>query len=791
MVAGCSDNTTYEKVLPVSGDEISFDPQAGKFTSKDTRTVYGFNSGDSYASFSALNISWVEGDGVRVYSPEGDNNRVYGDYSVQKGTATETNTSGYYLQKVDEPVIHWGDINKDHNFYAFYPSGQIISGLQTGTEVTANIPVTQEKGDLSTQTIDGVTWKIISPDMSYAMMAGIGKWTAGSDSRDVSLTFTPLVTVVDVVINGPSAAANVGHKIYTVSLRSSGNPIVGDFTYDVATGTFGGMSETLSEDNNIATVDCMYDVDGTATPIELGTGEKLNVKFFLLPRDIDAKDLSVSVVMEGGHVLTQSLADETSTASLVQGEIARVITPNLNPAESSNWMSMIADNVYFASQLSIPGSKHSYTYTQYPSSSIDVATDMMQCYQAIDLGAQFDQGIRAFDMKLVLSSDSESSTANVFVSGGSIGVSIADVLTTLKNKIDAVVDADGNPTECAVITINWVSNGPSEETWLSAIINNINSWSSSAGKTADGTPYIKTITSSTTMGDMRGHIAVMVNYPLSTTSVSTENVGVVLNYSSSVQNTELQRMDFSNQSGKIIVQNLYQVNNPSIETDPGTYAWRDSYGLLPYYITEKVATNDNLDDSNYDLLATKVKLMSSLFEESTANNALTDDSKINNMYVNDLGGFCVVGNPESTGYTSGTEYTCSSSSWWGYTWSSASSTWYDYLDRPETFVSSYNELPRPSASLSGQVYGIQSSDRKELGQGGNTAYFAEIINPKATDLIHDLVNEGRTPLGIVYMNFAGVDEATVGGKTYNVTGIQLPSLVITNNFKFALVTKSE
>ena len=57
--------------------------------------------------------------------------------------------------------------------------------------------------------------------------------------------------------------------------------------------------------------------------------------------------------------------------------------------------------------------------------------------------------------------------------------------------------------------------------------------------------------------------------------------------------------------------------------------------------------------------------------------------------------------------------------------------------------------------------------------------------------ISDLVNEGRTPLGVVYMNFAGVDQVTFNGTTYNVSGVRLPSLIMSNNFRFALATSAD
>ena len=74
------------------------------------------------------------------------------------------------------------------------------------------------------------------------------------------------------------------------------------------------------------------------------------------------------------------------------------------------------------------------------------------------------------------------------------------------------------------------------------------------------------------------------------------------------------------------------------------------------------------------------------------------------------------------------------------------------------------------------------------GQGGNNALLAQQINPYAESEIRRFVNEGRTPLGIVYMSFAGTPTVTFNNVDYTVNGTTLPALIVANNFKFALAT---
>ena len=74
-----------------------------------------------------------------------------------------------------------------------------------------------------------------------------------------------------------------------------------------------------------------------------------------------------------------------------------------------------------------------------------------------------------------------------------------------------------------------------------------------------------------------------------------------------------------------------------------------------------------------------------------------------------------------------------------------------------------------------------------MGQGGNNALLAEEINDHAFEYINGLVNEGFMPLGVVYMNFVGTPTVTFD-REYNVYGERLPALIMSNNFKFPLLT---
>lgn len=211
LLAGCTDDDLVKEsvVPPVSGDEIEFGAASGGFTDVDptTRTIYDVPAGSTFDNYTLLNIKWqYDIDQVRVYCPEGAEGFKTADYTV-KATDASSGTSTGFLVKNGETGVRWGDTGNTHNFYAFYPLGKIDEGLQTGTTVKATIPTGQEGGKLLTYNNEGKEdpngkFKIITPDMSFCMMAGKGTWTSGRDKK-VALTFTPIVTVLDVLINGP------------------------------------------------------------------------------------------------------------------------------------------------------------------------------------------------------------------------------------------------------------------------------------------------------------------------------------------------------------------------------------------------------------------------------------------------------------------------------------------------------------------------------------------------------------------------------------------------------------
>ena len=796
LLAGCTDDDLVKEsvVLPVSGDEIEFGAASGGFTDVDptTRTIYDVPTGSTFDNYTLLNIKWqYDIDQVRVYCPEGAEGLKTADYTVKETTDASSGTSTGYLQKNGETGVRWGDTGETHNFYAFYSLDRIGEGLQTGTTVTATIPTGQEGGKLLTYNNDGNedpngTFKIITPDMSFCMMAGKGTWNP-EDDKNVALTFTPIVKVLDVLINGPKEDDVKFMNIVSVSVRSkSGKNIVGTFSYNLADNTYNfdatDQSHTAA---SIATVQTIIDNN----PVRLEQNQQLNVKFFLLPREISDGDLVVSVLTEGGVVYSKTISGTSTTpggdSTLDAGLITRIKTPKLGGQEANNWMSQIPDNALFT-QLSLPGSKNSFAYTV--DAGYNPQTGLSKFYQAlpplginatVETTTQFDEGIRVFDVHLNL----RNGTPVVYAGGANVSpqITLATVLNTLRDKVNP---ANETASECAVVFLNYVNDGITVPEWLSAVMTALNNWNSS------NSGILTTLDENTTMGDVRGNVAVIINLQTSDKPTGSAPVNYINNFSTSVQNTSIVSAPYSSDA-TVRIQNLQQCNNPEITSGETPYVYKgEGIGLVPYFITRE----NKLDGASFNLIETKRNLMKELNSEIAQGGQ--------NLYINDLSGFCVTKNQSSTGYLTYTEFKCNEHrfGWTWYEWdeTGTSGTIYDYKDflldesvytNTETGAGTswtVESRPDPSSDYEGKLW-LQGAGY-DLGNGGNTCLFAELFNGEAVTEYSSLVGGLRQPLGIVLMNFAGVATVEASNRSYAVQGIRLPGLIMMNNFMFPLKT---
>ncbi len=797
LMAGCTDEDLFENKMPVSGEEVVFGSQVeGYSLSKQGRTVYGVDSdwGGDLSGVNHLLINWVDGDKVWIGCEQAMTGYQQASYQVDAPEETlepgDKNHNTSLLVKLGDTGIRWGDATQEHKFYAFYPQDKMVK--MEGSKVTLTIPQTQDRGQLLTNTnypdlITNPNWKIVNPDMGFAMMVGWGTWTPGqSATPEVRLNFHPITTVLDVLVNGPKEGMPMG--VYSVMVQSDNKPIVGTFTVDIATTDNTGSVFPADGTNTTATIVCSQQKeDGTIEPVYLNPGEQLNLKFFLLPRDYEAGTLKVSVLTDGGQVLTKTLtptdANENTATSvtLKAGEITRVSLPKMKYALSSNWMSLIDDNVYI-DNLSLPGSKHSYSYRFFDESnnaSGDAEHNIMIAYQTLDMLEQFDKGIRAFDLKVT--AESSTATPQIFMAAGKSTMPLFGFLDELKTKIKTgSVDSDGKPTEGAILSMGYVNMGnETSQQWADNLLGLLATWN------AENENILVSVNSEYTMGDLRGKIGILINPDEPITNAHPEIANIIQEYSSDVHKATLRELN----GGKVLVQNLLQVNNPDITDDEGKYAVRTGYGLLPYSVTDPDRCADKALYQLPNLINRKLTLVEEIFTRATSDKAQGKRC----LYINDLGGFCVVKSDdgESTGRMDYEKATCEHVLLW-YRWSYDNTTYnaFDYNTITNGCDYVQTEEPAANAENKGKTLALlKPGYRNYRGEGGNSALLAEKINPNVNGMIYNLVAGGQTPLGIVYLNYAGVDEVVYKGRTYNVQGKTLPGLILSNNFKMQLDKK--
>ena len=233
------------------------------------------------------------------------------------------------------------------------------------------------------------------------------------------------------------------------------------------------------------------DESGVPTAIKLASGEKLNVKFFLLPRDIQASELSVSVVLSNGQTLTKDLADENAEHNLAQGEIVRVFTPKLNPANVNNWMSRIGDDVLFASQLSIPGTANTFSYNYSGNNAGRWRT------QSADIETQWNSGIRCFELVCGENGGDVENSPLLCNRNAISSITFGQAVEQIWDLVQA------NPSEFAIIIPSYDSDTghPDTHSGVDAFARGLNNFYNS-----HGSYKYETFTRELTVGEARSHL---------------------------------------------------------------------------------------------------------------------------------------------------------------------------------------------------------------------------------------------------------------------------------------------
>lgn len=363
-VASCiNEELTPDAPSAESGDEVQFGLSLGD---PETKTIYGVEAGNAFP------IYWVNGDKVRIFSPQCLDGRRSAEYQVAVSGAeqnyadrlTKTGESGLQWSK-------WGDnSNEFYDFYSLYPSGNYT--LSNDGTKAENIVINYNQNVI-------VNGNVIKSDMEDCLMYAKANDVEKGDV--VNLTYDPISTVVYVTLKvaAGTGTSTTDFTIQSISLVAD-TDIAGTFSLNVSDGTFGGFVQGKSSTTILAQITN----PSTGGFYSISNGQSLSIPLFLAPiPDANVKNWKVQVVANN-TTYTKTLNVEKT---LSPGEIHKITLPEL-PVSAENWntndwMTNIPRNVYL-SEVSLPGSWNSLN-PEFQGSSPSIA-------------AQYSVGVRAFHL---------------------------------------------------------------------------------------------------------------------------------------------------------------------------------------------------------------------------------------------------------------------------------------------------------------------------------------------------------------------------------------------------------
>lgn len=608
-----------------TGDEISF----GISTPGEvkTRTIYGAPEYDDEGN-GYFPVYWEQDDEIAIYCPQAVQPATQlVHYKITPDPNDKSTSSA--VTRVGDVGLQWGDRNEEHRFYGFYPASA-VKGTETDGRIKSEIPVLQTVKKWEDNGANVGKGKVYTgvPDTKFAYMFAYTAVTPSSlttENADIPLKFSPLVTILEIEVNGPKTGSSV--KVTNINVTSTdGTALAGNFECLISdrSGTCTPVNDATV--TNRVSVSCYNDDKDEF--IELGVGDKLKVKLFLLPytdHDIKQGSLKVTVSTLNGAAKTKTL----QTADVVSQCVNRVSLPALVSNDDTNyWMSNLDKDIYF-SELSIPGSFMAAGTTDNDATLFHPTYNR---YQNKSLTRQFKDGIRFFNFQL----DYEN---KIFYAGKTISKTLDEAYTEIKGAVEQAKQDLSGKRECldfAVIQVNYKNTSTifdnesqRQKQWITSVSQKINGWASSDGA-------VVTPSADMTLGDLGGKVVFIIRYlpgDMVTEMSGKDNFNsVYLNWPGEevkVREIGIQYGNPNNVAGEL----------KFIHQDISDVTPRDgSYGGEYSPVEGETYTRVNPDG--------KMVIVKQLFERGVtdyeSNESLTEPMK--NWYYNNLGGFCRVEN---------------------------------------------------------------------------------------------------------------------------------------------------
>ncbi|MCI7635371.1 MAG: hypothetical protein MSS78_06915 [Bacteroidales bacterium] len=506
IAASCKEELNPDKPINANpGDEVVF----GAALPGKTKTVYGEETSSGFP------IYWVNGDKVRVASPQCMDGRNTAEYQIAAGANQNYATS---MTKTGDKGVQWGDA-ATADFYSIYPSSASTKLEVSGTGVTTTLHVDATQfASTSTKNNGTSNYFYAQPAemgnvVMYAKKAGV---TKGST---VELHYTPFSTVLEFEINASDkvvAGKQTEITIQSLTLTApTGTTIAGDFGFN-----FDGPSITPAATGGSNAITMHFLDNNQYTTVLSTTKTTLKAKMCLMPVSGVESILGWKIAVNtSAGTFSKTIKDTDLTGkntALAPGKVHKIKLPTLNYASQEwvytldRWIPTLPDytNIYL-SELSLPGAWYAGS-----TEGVSNGTGYQATSSITDL---WKAGVRAFAVECRTNSELTWGgwTPNYICISGSgrntglgtnaytNGTNITTILESLKTALASHQD------EYAVLVLSYADGGSGGHRaedhayFLQGVANALSGYTDIV--------YSGPITKNTTIDDVKGKLIVKVN----------------------------------------------------------------------------------------------------------------------------------------------------------------------------------------------------------------------------------------------------------------------------------------
>lgn len=547
LLGSCQEDSLLQSEGPLSGNEIRFGATAHfkNGNSSTTRTEYGDIEKDENGN-GFIEVRWSNGDRIDIACPStaGSNCAEYvvsgfdhgtdEDGKNQSGAQSSTATT---LTKTGDAGLQWGSSEDNYTFYSVYPSLNTIKGHLQGVMPDAelnNLGVSKEGTlagylaqvqDAAPASVDnalnnptqkdGKTGYVIKPNMDFAYM--VAKTPNVGYGNDVSLSFESIVTALEFQIFAPDV---VGEDVGSITVTGfalsdpDNGDICGPFSYDYNTEVYATPDEGAASGHSLVQMNIL----GTnGEGVTITKDQYVDVTFFLLPR----ADEQIYGTLDLTVFYKVGISSQVKTATLNKGIAPRTKTyiknitlPQITNVNASSWWSALPPATLF-SQVSIPvagnvfatkknivldGSLASYDETYFHQQTKTISDLWSMGVRGFELCCQSALTGNKTPAEIVKQSigDQEIVAAEAFVDGKTFEGAFTDLVT--------LHSQEGYESEPLILLCTYASkdDGYNPYNYVANLLNYF------SGLSADIKSKFVQLTTSTTAGDLRGKIAVII-----------------------------------------------------------------------------------------------------------------------------------------------------------------------------------------------------------------------------------------------------------------------------------------